>query len=54
MVEDITGRLRGLDPADPVKYDFALCHTRMRGDCLGRRAPVCGHCRLRPACRHWS
>jgi uncharacterized protein (TIGR02757 family) len=53
MVEDITGRLRALDPGDPVKYDFALCHTRMRGDCLGRRAPVCADCRLRPACRHW-
>jgi uncharacterized protein (TIGR02757 family) len=53
MAEDITGRLRLLDPGDPVKYDFALCHTRMRGDCLGRRAPVCGDCRLRPACRHW-
>ena len=33
---------RQLDPADPVKYDFALCHTRMRGDCLDRRdARVC-------------
>jgi uncharacterized protein (TIGR02757 family) len=53
MAEDITGRLRLLDPGDPVKYDFALCHTLMRGDCLGRRAPVCGDCRLRPACRHW-
>lgn len=53
MVEDVTRSLRVLDPADPVKYDFALCHTRMAGDCLGRRAPVCRHCRLRPACRHW-
>src|SRR5262249_1415536 len=54
MVEDITGRLRTLDPGDPIKYDFALCHTRMRGDCLGRRAPVCAACRLRPICRHWA
>lgn len=54
MVEDITDRLRALDPEDPIKYDFALCHTRMRGDCLGRRAPVCVGCGLRPICRHWT
>jgi uncharacterized protein (TIGR02757 family) len=53
MAEDVTRTLRRLDPGDPVKYDFALCHTRMRGDCLGRRAPVCEGCGLRPACRHW-
>ncbi|MBI3457180.1 MAG: TIGR02757 family protein [Candidatus Rokubacteria bacterium] len=54
MAEDITRTLRVIDAADPVKYDFALCHTRMRGDCLGRRAPVCASCGLRPACRHWG
>jgi uncharacterized protein (TIGR02757 family) len=54
MAEDITATLRRIHPADPVKYDFALCHLRMRGDCLGRRAPVCAGCRLRPACRHWT
>ena len=53
MAEDVTARLRALDPADPVKYDFALCHTRMRGDCLGRRSAVCQGCGLRPVCRHW-
>jgi uncharacterized protein (TIGR02757 family) len=53
MAEDITRSLRAVSPADPVKYDFALCHTRMRGDCLGRRAPVCAGCGLRPVCRHW-
>jgi uncharacterized protein (TIGR02757 family) len=53
MVADISSRLRLLDPEDPIKYDFALCHTRMSGECLGRRAPVCAGCRLRPICRHW-
>jgi len=54
MACDITESLRLLDPADPVKYDFALCHTRMRGDCLDRRdARVCPGCGLRPVCRHW-
>jgi len=55
MAEEITARLAALDPADPVKYDFALCHKRMSGDCLDRRdAMVCGPCGLRAVCRHWK
>ncbi len=54
MVEEITANLRALDPEDPVKYDFALCHKRMSGECLDRRdAAVCAPCALRPVCRHW-
>jgi uncharacterized protein (TIGR02757 family) len=54
MAADVTATLRRLDPADPVKYDFALCHTRMRGDCRDRRDPVvCPGCGLRGVCRHW-
>ncbi|MGH7278421.1 MAG: TIGR02757 family protein [Candidatus Rokuibacteriota bacterium] len=54
MAEEITARLREIDPADPVKYDFALCHKRMSGDCLDRRdARVCTPCGLRAVCRHW-
>ncbi|HEX6080610.1 MAG TPA: DUF2400 domain-containing protein, partial [Methylomirabilota bacterium] len=54
MTEEITRGLRRLDPTDPVKYDFSLCHTRMSGQCLDRRdAAVCGPCRLRSVCRHW-
>jgi uncharacterized protein (TIGR02757 family) len=54
MAEEITAGLRLLDPADPVKYDFSLCHTRMSGQCLDRRVEaVCAPCRLRPVCRHW-
>jgi uncharacterized protein (TIGR02757 family) len=54
MAEEITARLAALDPADPVKYDFALCHTRMAGDCRDRRDPVvCPPCGLRSVCRHW-
>jgi uncharacterized protein (TIGR02757 family) len=30
MARDITASLRALDPADPVKYDYALCHLGMR------------------------
>jgi uncharacterized protein (TIGR02757 family) len=54
MAEEITARLALVDPADPVKYDFALCHKRMSGDCRDRRdAVVCGPCGLRVVCRHW-
>jgi uncharacterized protein (TIGR02757 family) len=54
MAVEITARLRALDPDDPVKYDFALCHKRMSGLCLNRRdEAVCAPCALRPACRHW-
>jgi uncharacterized protein (TIGR02757 family) len=55
MVEEITATLARLDPHDPVKYDFALCHKRMSGECLDRRdAVVCAPCDLRSVCRHWS
>jgi len=55
MAVEITKRLRLLDPSDPVKYDFALCHKRMSGDCRDRRdLAVCAPCGLRPICRHWS
>jgi len=54
MARDITASLRRLDPADPVKYDFALCHKRMSGDCRDRRdLLVCAPCGLRVVCRHW-
>jgi uncharacterized protein (TIGR02757 family) len=54
MAEEITARLAAIDPADPVKYDFALCHKRMSGDCLDRRdSVVCAPCGLRAVCRHW-
>jgi len=53
MAEEITARLARLDPADPVKYDFALCHTRMAGDCRDRRDAVCAPCGLKGVCRHW-
>jgi len=30
MAEEITENLKKLDPDDPVKYDFAICHIGMR------------------------
>jgi len=30
MAEEITANLKNIDSADPVKYDFAICHIGMR------------------------
>ncbi len=50
--EEITNGLRRIDPADPVRYDFALCHLGMSGACPARRDPArCETCPLREACR---
>ena len=39
MARDITASLRRLDPDDPVKYDFAMCHLGMMKACgFGMRA----------------
>src|SRR5579864_4237118 len=66
MARDITASLRELDPADPVKYDFALCHLGMMNACgfngaraarpSGARAPAAReeadrNCPLRGLCR---
>ena len=54
MAEEITAALARIDARDPVKYDFALCHKRMSGDCRDRRDDVvCAPCGLRAVCRHW-
>lgn len=51
---EITARLRRFDPADPVKYDFSLCHLGMVQQCPSRRdAAACEGCGVRPICRHW-
>jgi uncharacterized protein (TIGR02757 family) len=51
MAAEVTASLRAIDPADPVRYDFALCHVGMQGLCgFGHRGgdrgcPLKGHCR---------
>jgi uncharacterized protein (TIGR02757 family) len=53
--EEITAGLRRFDPADPVKYDFSLCHLGMLQRCPSRRDPVrCEGCGVQSVCRHWS
>lgn len=49
--EEITASLRRLDPEDPVRYDFALCHLGMSGACPARRrAELCRACPLAAEC----
>lgn len=50
--EEITASLARLDPEDPVRYDFVLCHLGMSGLCPARREPRrCLACALRAECR---
>ena len=51
MAASITASLRAIDPLDPVRYDFALCHLGMQGLCGFRTAAVDSRCPLRGVCR---
>jgi uncharacterized protein (TIGR02757 family) len=51
MAASITASLRELDPGDPVRYDFALCHLGMRGLCGFRTPQGDSGCPLRGVCR---
>ena len=49
---EITAALRRLDPADPLRYDFALAHLGISGACPSRRVPaICADCPLERICR---
>jgi uncharacterized protein (TIGR02757 family) len=49
---DVTHSLRRLDAADPLRYDFALCHLGIAGDCPRKRDPVkCLRCPIQTVCR---
>lgn len=51
MARQVTRVLRMLDPDDPVKYDFALCHLGIAEDCIHRRSPDhCPSCPLESLC----
>ena len=51
MAADITASLRELDPIDPVKYDFSLCHIGMADQCGFNRAQGDSKCPLHGLCR---
>ncbi len=51
MAEEITAGLRRLDPADPVKYDFAICRLGILDHCPSRRnLHKCAACPLLELC----
>jgi uncharacterized protein (TIGR02757 family) len=53
MAVEITASLRAIDPVDPVRFDFSICHVGMMNACgFGRRqgdaqCPLKGICRPR-------
>ncbi len=66
MASEITATLRALDPEDPIRYDFSICHLGMINACgfttprRDRECPLRGLCRpggrtraasLRPSAR---
>jgi uncharacterized protein (TIGR02757 family) len=51
MAADITSSLRAMDSADPVRYDFALCHLSMMGACGYKTKQRDSQCPLKGACR---
>jgi len=50
MAAEITASLRALEPADPVRYDFSLCHVGMMNACGYGRAQGDAQCPLRGSC----
>lgn len=51
MAADITATLRRIDPDDPVRFDFSLCHMSMMGACGHGKTVGSAHCPLRGFCR---
>jgi uncharacterized protein (TIGR02757 family) len=51
MAADITSSLRDIDPVDPVKFDFSICHLGMMNACGFGKGTGDGRCPLKGACR---
>jgi uncharacterized protein (TIGR02757 family) len=51
MAADITATLRALDPGDPVRFDFSICHIGMMNACGYGRRQGDSQCPLRGLCR---
>ena len=50
MAAEITATLRTLDPADPVRFDFSICHVGMMGACGFGRPQGDGQCPFKGSC----
>jgi uncharacterized protein (TIGR02757 family) len=50
MAADITASLRAIDPVDPIRFDFSICHLGMMNACgFGKKAGD-SQCPLKGAC----
>lgn len=50
MAAEITASLRAIDPVDPVRYDFSLCHLGMMNACGFGKTQGDTQCPLRGSC----
>ncbi len=50
MAADITRSLRALDPIDPVKFDFSICHLGMMNACGFGKKQRDSQCPLKGCC----
>jgi uncharacterized protein (TIGR02757 family) len=50
MAADITASLRQLDPLDPVRFDFSICHVGMMNACGFGRKQGDSQCPLKGLC----
>ena len=51
MAADITASLRALNPEDPVRFDFSLCHVGMMNACGFGKKQGDSQCPLKGLCR---
>jgi uncharacterized protein (TIGR02757 family) len=50
MAVDITASLRALDPSDPARFDFSMCHLGMMNGCGFDKDFADARCPLKGAC----
>ena len=51
MAGEITAALRAIDPVDPLRFDFPICHLGIRGHCPATlKVTHCLACPLTPVC----
>lgn len=51
MAADITASLRAIDPIDPIKFDFSICHLGMMNACGFGKRQGDRSCPLKGACQ---
>jgi uncharacterized protein (TIGR02757 family) len=51
-VREVTASLREMDPDDPIKYDFAICHLGISESCIHEYSEDhCPTCPIEPVCQ---